>query len=71
MSKRGANFHSVWMSIESALDRVQGLQSSRGADARRATLHQGNMRAGADTKLRCRKCGPTPVRSYIPISMDV
>jgi hypothetical protein len=71
MSKRGANFHSAWSSIEVLCIECTGCN-------RRAALtheelpaiYQGNMRAVASAKFRCRKCGPTPVRSYIPVSEE-
>ena len=71
MSKSGASYHSVWMSIEVLLIECRGCN-------RRAALtheelpaiHQGNMAAVANTKFKCRKCGPTPVRSYIPVSEE-
>jgi hypothetical protein len=33
-------------------------------------IHRGNQAYVRDAKFKCRKCGPTPVRSYIPITQD-
>jgi len=43
-----------------------GIWSHRWCEA----IRQDNMSAAAEAKFRCRKSGPTWVRSYIPISRD-
>jgi hypothetical protein len=69
--RRGANFHSVWMSIEVLLIECRGCnrRSALGPDELPA-IHRGNQASVSAARFRCRKCGPTPVRSYIPISDD-
>lgn len=71
MSERGANFHGVWMSIEVLLIECRGC-NRRAALGREdlPAIHQGNMDPVAGAKFKCRTCGPTPVRSYIPLTKD-
>jgi hypothetical protein len=49
---------------------VQGLRSTRGAAQEDAGLrvHQANMRELERKKFKCRKCGGSEVRAYLPNS---
>jgi len=69
-TKRGANFHSVAMSIDVLLVECTGCNRRAALDRDDAPIRQGNINRVQDAKFKCRKCGPTSVRSYIPLTQD-
>jgi hypothetical protein len=69
--QRGASFHGVWMSIEVLLIECRGCNRRSALDPELLpAIHRGNQTYVRDTKFKCRKSGPTPVRSYIPLTQD-
>lgn len=70
-SNRGANFHTVWMSIEILLIECKGCnrRAALGKEDLPA-IHRGNQDYVRDAKFKCQKCGSREVRSYIPGSKD-
>ena len=67
----GANFHTVYMNLEVLL--IECRACERHASLTRedgAPIWQGNMKPVSSAKFKCRKCGSTDVRAYIPRTQD-
>lgn len=69
--KRCTSFHGVWMGIQVLYIECKSCNWRAAlGPADLSAIHRGNLTYIRDAKFKCGKCGPTPVRCYIPLTQD-